>query len=82
MLFRHIHHGAAAQVALLFGGLFAHQVPCVGASMLDLAGTGHLETLLGAGMGFHLRHNNAFYQMDRKDKGIRANAQIPLSVNL
>ncbi len=55
-MFRFVYDDGVAQVALRFGRLFAHQVAHSGPITLDFPGTGHLETLLGAGVGFHFRH--------------------------
>lgn len=46
-----------AQVAFGFRRLFAHQVAHSGPVALDFPCASHLETLLGAGMGFHFRHD-------------------------
>lgn len=50
------HHGIA-QVALGFRRLFTHQVAHSGPVALYFPCTSHLETLLGAGMGLHFRHD-------------------------
>jgi hypothetical protein len=52
-----VYYHAAAQIALGFRRLFAHQVACERPAALYFPGTSHLETLLGAGMGFHFRHD-------------------------
>lgn len=45
-----------AQVALLLRGFFGQDVVLVSVFALDLAGSRHLESLLGGGIGFHFRH--------------------------
>ena len=46
-----------AQVAFGFGRLFTHQVAHSGPVAFYFTCTSHLETLLGAGVGFHFRHD-------------------------
>ena len=44
------------QVALLLGAFFGQDVTLEGVLALDFASSSQLETLLGAGFCFHLRH--------------------------
>ena len=56
-MFGRVDDNAAAQMALGFCRFFAHQVAHTRTIALDFTATSHRETLLGAGMGLHLRHN-------------------------
>src|SRR6478609_11911170 len=51
-----VDHLGAAQAALALGGLVAEEVALVRLLVLEVALGGHLEALLGARMGLHLRH--------------------------
>lgn len=51
-----VNNNAAAQVALGFRRFLAHQVAHARSVALNLARTSNGKTLLGAGVGFHLRH--------------------------
>lgn len=53
-----VDYYTVAQMALGFRRFLAHQVAHPGPIALDFTRTGHRETLLGAGVGFHFRHNN------------------------
>ena len=48
------------KIALLLGALFGQDVTLEGVLALDFASSCQLETLLGAGFGFHLRHGLGF----------------------
>lgn len=48
--------GRVGQIAFLFGGFLGEDVAFVSVFPLDLSGAGEVETLLGSGVGFHLRH--------------------------
>jgi hypothetical protein len=52
-----VNDNTIAQMTLGFRCFFTHQVAHASPITLDFTGTSHLETLLGAGMGFHLRHD-------------------------
>ena len=56
-VFRLIDDHGAAQMTLLFFRFRARDVAEPGAITLYFTCASHLETLLGAGVGFHLRHN-------------------------
>ncbi len=57
-----------AQMAFGFRRLFTHQVAHSRPVAFYFTCTSHLETLLGAGVGFHFRHdkNDVFLKMERK----------------
>lgn len=56
-VFAAVHDDAATQVALLLLRFCACDVTQPGAVALYFPCASHLETLLGAGMGFHFRHD-------------------------
>src|SRR6185503_3879793 len=56
-LVRLVDLGAAAQMALTLGALLGEDVAHVGLRALDPAARAHAETLRGAALGFHLRHD-------------------------
>lgn len=61
-VFAFVDDDAAVQVALGFFRLGAKDVAHSGAIAFDFPRAGHLETLLGAGVGFHFRHGkNVFF---------------------
>lgn len=51
-----MHQGALHQVLLPLGRLLGEDVAVVSLVTLYFTGSGHLESLLGAGVGFHLWH--------------------------
>lgn len=64
-----VYDHCAAQMTLGFFRFLTHQVARVGPIAFDFTRARHLESLLGAGMGLHLRHKNSdFKKMERKDK--------------
>ena len=55
-MFCFVHDHGMTQMALRLGRFVAHAVAHFRAVALDFACASHLETLLGAGVGFHFRH--------------------------
>jgi hypothetical protein len=61
-MFAFVDDNAAVKVALGFFRLCAKDVAHSGAIAFDFPRAGYLETLLGAGVGFHFRHGkNVFF---------------------
>lgn len=56
LLIVRVHEGGVPQAQLGFLALAAHHVRSFRLKTLDLTGTSTLETLLGTGVCFHLRH--------------------------
>lgn len=56
-MFGWVDNNAVAQVTLGLCRFFAHQVAHTRTIALDFTSTSHRKTLLGAGMGLHLRHD-------------------------
>ena len=57
---RLVDGGCVREVALLLGAFLGQNVTLEGVLALDFASSCQLETLLGAGFGFHLRHGLGF----------------------
>src|SRR6478672_561898 len=57
-LLRFVDDLGAAQAALALGRLVAEEVALVGLLVLEVPLGGHLEALLGARVGLHLRHGS------------------------
>ena len=53
---RLVDGGCVREVALLLGAFLGQDVTLEGVLALDFASSSQLETLLGAGFCFHLRH--------------------------
>ena len=53
-----------SEIALLLGFFLCENVALVSVFSLDLSCSGHLESLLSAGVGFHLWHD--FYYLNSK----------------
>ncbi len=73
---------AAAQMALGFFRFFTHQVAHSSPTAFDFTRARHLETLLGAGMGLHLRHRTQILKMERKDKRRFSNKKRLRKINV
>jgi hypothetical protein len=67
-VFALVHDDATAQMTLLLLRFRACDVTQPGAIARYFTCASHLETLLGAGVGFHFRHdkNDVFLKMERK----------------
>ena len=76
-MLRAINDDSAAQVALCFRRFFAHQVAHSRPIAFDFPGASHLESLLGAGVGLHLRHD----KMISVEKWIAKVAVLPKGRN-
>ena len=59
---RLVDGGSVREVALLLGPLLGQDVTLEGVLALDFASSRQLETLLGAGFGFHLWHGLRFLE--------------------
>ena len=59
---RLVDGGCVRKVALLLGAFFRQDVTLEGVLALDFASSRQLETLLGAGFGFHLWHGLRFLE--------------------
>jgi hypothetical protein len=61
-MFGRMNDHCAAQMTLGFLCFFTHQVARGSPIAFDFTRARHLETLLGAGMGLHLRHKNSIFK--------------------